>query len=167
MAGRGRHLDAPRLRPDSPVAPAGGPPEGRSWFGELEAIYRELDLGLARLGARCLACGECCTFPPGSPVLYASWPERAYLAGVPRADSTGPRPTGACPWLDTSTMLCTARERRTIGCRAHYCARALPSEETRSAARDLAERALARVKELVRRWGLEWDYAPVLARLSQ
>ncbi|MHC4199624.1 MAG: YkgJ family cysteine cluster protein [Planctomycetota bacterium] len=147
----------------------------------LRLVYAELDGGIASLlrdsGGACRACGRCCTFPTGSPVLYATALEREYLASgaarTPRKAVLGAlrrswRPggtDGACPYLDVETKRCTARERRTVGCRTHFCAEAVANESAREAAHALAERALAEIRRIAGTHGIEWDYAPVVERL--
>ncbi len=136
----------------------------------LRLVYAELDRGIASLlrdsGGACRACGRCCTFPTGAPVLYATALEREYLASVPPGDH-GPLPNGACPYLDVETKRCTARERRTVGCRTHFCAEAVGDERAREAAHALGERALAEIRRIVSAHGVEWDYAPVVERLAE
>lgn len=133
------------------------------WFARLKELYRDIDAEIARLGANCKACGKCCLFGPGAPRLYASWPERAFL--LHSKPVQGVKKPG-CPYLDRSTMLCTAREHRTLGCRTYFCERALPETSSREAARALYERALARLREIVRAFDLEWDYADTIERLG-
>ncbi len=135
----------------------------------LESTYKELDRGLDLLlqesGAACRECGRCCTFPPGSPVLYATAIEHAYLAaGWPPAERE--LPPGTCPFVDETTRLCTARERRPVGCRTYFCEKALPSADARAEAEALAERALAEIRRIAEEHGLEWDYAPLVDRLQ-
>jgi hypothetical protein len=129
-------------------------------IGRLREIYADLDAAVASLGARCAACGACCTFPRDGPVLYATAVERRFLRSVP------PRRVGpsgrACPYLDPDDNRCEARERRTIGCRTHFCSRALPSDDDRRRAHELCESALGRLAEEVHARGLPWDYAPVV-----
>jgi len=135
----------------------------------LRLVYAELDSGIASLlrdsGGACRACGRCCTFPTGAPVLYATALEREHLASAP-PDDHGPLPNGACPYLDVETMRCTGRGRRPVGCRTHFCAEAVGDERAREAAHALGERALAEIRRVVSAHGLEWDYAPVVARLA-
>jgi hypothetical protein len=137
---------------------------GRAQKGEIEAVYAEFDEGLGGLGARCGACGRCCTFPPENPVLYATALERAYLAEKPPPRREG-LPARACPYLDARSGRCTARDRRPVGCRTYFCEGALPDARAREAARELGERALAGLRRIVARRGLDWDYAPAVERL--
>jgi len=154
----------------------------------LRLVYAELDSGIDSLlrdsGGACRACGRCCTFPTGSPVLYATALEREYMAAGTAKTPREPRsprkaapgvlqrawrldgPDGACPYLDVETMRCTGRERRTVGCRTYFCEEAVGDEHAREAAHALGERALAEIRRIVSTHGLEWDYAPVVAWLA-
>jgi Fe-S-cluster containining protein len=148
-------------------------------FAELRALYAELDREIGGVlresaGASCRACGECCSFPPQGPVLYATAPERELLASAPPPPGTpacaaggvaaGRHPDGACPYLRETK--CTARERRPVGCRTHFCPSALPPPEAREACEALGGKALAEIRGIVERHGLPWDYAPVVERLA-
>jgi hypothetical protein len=130
----------------------------------LAAAYAELDEKLASLGAGCTACGECCRFPPGAPVLYATALERRCLLAVPPPAQWG-LDERACPYLDEATSSCTARARRPVGCRAFYCDRALPNARDRDGACELGEAALRRIRAISTEAGIPWDYAPVVRRL--
>jgi hypothetical protein len=152
----------------SGASPRGSGTGGRGGDGllaGLEAVYAELDARLESLGARCTSCGECCAFGPGSPVLYATELERRLLTREPPRAEVAPGPR-ACPYLDGATRQCTARTRRTIGCRTFFCEKALPSDAARERAMDLCERALGRVREISSEAGIEWDYAPVVPLLG-
>jgi hypothetical protein len=116
-------------------------------------LYRELDGELAELQATCRACGRCCDFSTHGHVLYASKLEREVLFA-----GEAPRRCGAsltCPYLADGR--CSARARRTLGCRTHYCR---PDAAERGM--ELYERYRRRVAEISRRCGIEWDYRPVL-----
>lgn len=130
-------------------------------FDELRAIYARVDRALAELGGACAACGTCCTFPPGSPVLYATRLERDLLSSVPHAVDPA-RGGDVCPYLDVSTSSCTARERRTLGCRTHFCSRAMPDPAARERAHSICEGALTELGRIVSRATGEWEYAPVI-----
>jgi Fe-S-cluster containining protein len=128
------------------------------------AIYSELDAALEQLKASCNMCGTCCTFPPGAPVLYATSLERRVLALIPP-----PREVEcetACPYMDPTSRTCGAREHRTLGCRTHFCADALPPQEEREVANELNERGLGQLRNVIHEHGLEWDYAPVIPWLK-
>ena len=136
---------------------------------QLRALYDELDREIDRLLARhpasqCRECGTCCTFPPGAPVLYSTELEHAYLASEPPPMQAG-LGEGTCPYLEIDTCYCTARARRTVGCRTHFCDEAMPEKAAREEAQDLYERALGRLREISAVHGIERGYAPVIDRL--
>jgi hypothetical protein len=122
-------------------------------YGQLRELYAELDAELAALQPFCRACGTCCDFSTHGNLLFASRLERELLA------STGRRAEDAgnlvCPYLTDSG--CAAREERTLGCRTHYC-----RGEAVERGRELYEKYRARIAEISRRFGIEWDYRPVL-----
>jgi hypothetical protein len=90
--------------------------------------------------------------------------EREYLLTRPPEGSPAPPP--ACPYLDCSTGLCSGHERRLLGCRTHFCGRALPDAAARASCERLHERALAEVLRLAAARGIEGDYAPAIERLA-
>jgi hypothetical protein len=157
-------------------APWGPPPAGRPLSPEeqaaLAAVYAEADAALADVVGACRACGRCCRFRPGGIVLFATALEMAYLAGEAGSlpDFPGHAATGrdqATPWGDEAWTcpyqqgaLCLARERRTLGCRTHFCeARAGAAGEAVHA------RAIGRLRCLAEEAGLGW-YGPVAACLA-
>ncbi len=151
-----------RTTPPAPDLPAEAVQCLRSLYDELDG---KLDLLLARHpGSGCRECGRCCTFPPGSPVLYATALEQAYLAVEP-PPLDARLPEGACPYFELDTSFCTGRERRTIACRTHFCDEASPSKAAREEAQDLYEWALSVLRGISDAHGLEWGYATVIDRL--
>ena len=90
--------------------------DGRFLAG-LRKIYRHLDAIAAREDLICRECGTCCKFDQVQHRLYVSTGELAFLAQAP-----GPRggaTEGSCPYQVGSQ--CTARDHRTLGCRAYFC----------------------------------------------
>lgn len=82
----------------------------------LRALYAELDAELAQVHASCAGCGRCCDFEAYGHRLYASTAELALLSLVPPDRA----PTGErCPYQVGAA--CGARDRRTLGCRIHFC----------------------------------------------
>ena len=145
-------------------------PVARDAAEHVRAFYEELDRRLDALlsvhpGASCRECGTCCIFLPGVPVLYATVLEHAYLAPElppPRAGL----PEGACPCLDLDTRLCTARGRRPVVCRMHFCDDVLVERAAREAARDLSEWAYAELHRISDANGFAWECASVTDRPS-
>jgi hypothetical protein len=138
-------------------------------FERIHSVYAELDREIDRLherhpDSRCRECGECCTFPQGAPILYATALEHAYLASEPPPIQAG-LAEGTCPYQEVGSDYCTARERRTISCRTHFCDDAMRAKAAREEAQDLCEWALDRLREISRASGIEWGYGPVVDRL--
>jgi hypothetical protein len=122
---------------------------------EFAALYDDLDAEVRRLGPVCNLSGLCCRFHEFDHTLFLSAPEAALLV----ADAPPPsRPLddgATCPWQDQHGR-CTARSARPLGCRLYFCDPAYRDEGPR-----LAEEFIGRLKALVDRLGLPWDYAPL------
>jgi len=142
-----RPADAPDLDPES-------------FRAELHALYADLDEAIRRAGPTCALSGRCCRFAEYGHTLFLSAPEFALL----RADAPAPsRPVDAgatCPWQDAQGR-CTARAARPLGCRVYFCD---PSYRGRD--HELSEAFLGRLKALVDRLGLPWQYAPLHHHLA-
>jgi Fe-S-cluster containining protein len=128
---------------------------------DLQRVYAELDAEVASLSPACQLSGRCCRFEEYGHTLFVSSPEFALLL----ADAPSPsRPLddgATCPWQDESGR-CSAREARPMGCRVYFCD---PSYQP--AAPEIAERGIARLKQLVDELGLPWDYAPLHRHLRR
>ncbi len=141
------------MTPDPPDAGPGLDPAG--FRAELMALYGDLDSEVRRLGPACDLSGLCCRFEAYGHTLFLSAPEAALLvADAPRPSR--PVDGGAtCPWQDGRGR-CTARDARPLGCRLYFCDPAYQGEMPA-----LGEAFIARLKSLVDRLGLPWDYAPL------
>lgn len=140
---------APSQSNDRPETPKGS--DGSMRNGLL-AIYDELAGDIARAGPVCELSGRCCRFKEYGHTLFISRPEAELLLeeGLPEnatADEAG------CPFQVNG--LCTARERRPLGCRVYYCD---PNFAGKGEA--LSERYIARLKQLHEESGTTWDYRP-------
>jgi len=128
---------------------------------DLQRIYAELDADVAGHAPVCQVSGRCCRFQEYGHTLFASAPEIALLL----ADAPAPvRPLdegATCPWQDAKGR-CTAREARPLGCRVYFCD---PSYQ--SAAPEVAEAGITRLKRLVDELDLPWNYAPLHRHLRQ
>lgn len=135
--------------------------DGSGPWGELRALYDQLDAEVARLGPVCQLSGRCCRFREYGHTLFVSAIEVAFLLdGAP--DPHRPLDRGdTCPWQDKRGR-CVAREARPLGCRVYYCDPAYPA-----AATELSERFISRLKSLADRNGLEWNYAPLHRHLHE
>ena len=130
-------------------------PDPAAFRAELMALYDELDAEVRRLGPVCNLSGLCCRFGEYGHTLFLSAPEAALLV----ADSPPPaRPVddgATCPWQDLQGR-CTARGARPLGCRIYFCDPAFQPEGS-----IVGEAFITRLKSLVDRLGLPWDYAPL------
>ena len=121
----------------------------------VQEVYQILDAEVAQLQPVCEISGRCCRFQEYDHTLFVSAPEFAILL----ADAPPPvRPLddgATCPWQDQKGR-CTAREARPLGCRVYFCD---PNYAPQGPA--IAEAAISRLKEVVDRLGLPWNYAPL------
>jgi hypothetical protein len=128
---------------------------------ELHMLYDDLDAEIRRLGPRCEISGRCCRFEEYGHTLFLSAPEAALLV----ADAPPPsRPLddgSSCPWQNNLGH-CTARDARPLGCRIYHC-----DPTFQDAMPALGETYIGRLKELVNRLGLPWDYAPLHRHLHR
>jgi Fe-S-cluster containining protein len=119
----------------------------------LLAIYDELAAEIAAAAPVCNLSGRCCRFKEYGHTLFLSRPEAELLLEQPfpedaRLDEAG------CPFQVNG--LCTARERRPLGCRVYFCD---PNYAGKGEA--LSERYIARLKQLHEAAGTPWDYRPL------
>lgn len=88
------------------------------FLAELGEIYASVDADIALMSSHCDACGECCKFDMVDHRLYLSTGELAMLT-LEQPASIEPALIGQCPYqVDTK---CTARNRRSLGCRIFFC----------------------------------------------
>ena len=96
------------------------PPPASSLAGParsaLAELYARLEAEVAEAGASCEACGQCCNFQKAGHRLYVSTAELALLAAT---GPEGPCEPLRCPYQIAGA--CTARHRRPLGCRVHFC----------------------------------------------
>jgi hypothetical protein len=140
-------------------APGSLDPEG--FRGDLIALYDELDAEVRRLAPVCGLSGRCCRFEEYGHTLFVSAPEAALLVADAPPRSRPLDDGATCPWQDARGR-CTARESRPLGCRLYFCDPAF-----QDAMPELAEAYIGRLKALVDRLGLPWDYAPLHRHLRR
>lgn len=128
---------------------------------DLMALYDELDAEVRRLGPVCNLSGLCCRFEEYGHTLFLSAPEAALLIADAPPPARAVDDGATCPWQDARGR-CTARDARPLGCRIYYCDPAFQAEGP-----DLGEAFLSRLKAMVERLGLPWDYAPLHRHLRQ
>ncbi len=125
----------------------------------LISLYDELDAEIARISPVCRASGRCCRFKEFGHTLFLSQPEADLLVepGLPPESMVD---ADSCPYQIGG--LCTARERRPMGCRIYYCD---PTYQDQQA--EISERFIARIKDLHDRTGTPWRYRPLVEFLRE
>ena len=123
------------------------------------AIHAAADAAVAAAGPRCDASGRCCRFAEYGHTLFISQFEAELLL-----ESAPPYPTpvsaDGCPFQ--VGHLCTARERRPLGCRIYFCD---PAYQDRQG--EITESALRALKRLAGEFGTGWRYAPLHFYLNE
>jgi Fe-S-cluster containining protein len=114
-------------------------------------IYEELGREIAAAAPVCDLSGRCCRFQEYGHRLYISRAEAELLLenGLPAGaiiDEAG------CPFQ--VGQLCTARERRPLGCRVYFC-----DPHYAGVGELLSEKYVSRLKGLHAATGTEWLYA--------
>ncbi|MFO1020664.1 MAG: hypothetical protein U0903_08205 [Planctomycetales bacterium] len=117
---------------------------------ELLDIYARADAAVHQAAPVCELSGRCCRFEEYGHHLYITRPEADLLLeqGLP-PDAVVE--AGSCPFQ--INKLCTARERRPLGCRIFFC-----DPNYAQAGPLLMEQFLNEIKDLHRKHDLEWDY---------
>lgn len=126
---------------------------------ELDSLYAELDALIAADGPICRASGRCCRFREYGHTLFLSRLEAERLLEEGWAGATEVTPE-KCPYQVDG--LCSARERRPMGCRVYYC-----DGSFQERGRELAEDFVGRLKRLHDRLGRDWDYRPLHSFLGE
>ncbi len=119
----------------------------------LLAIYDDLAADIAQAAPVCELSGRCCRFKEYGHTLFISRPEADLLLeqGLPEGaevDESG------CPFQIKG--LCTARERRPLGCRVYFC-----DPKYSGTGEALSETYIKRLKQLHADAGVPWDYRPL------
>lgn len=143
-----------------PPLQAGAGLDPAAFRAEFRALYEALDAEVRRLGPVCQLSGRCCRFEEYGHTLFLSAPEAALLVADAPAPSRPLDGGATCPWQDAKGH-CTAREARPLGCRLYYC-----DPGYADAGAELGEAFVRRLKGLVDRLGLPWDYAPLHRHLG-
>lgn len=126
---------------------------------DLLALYEELENELANYAPRCEMSGRCCRFAEYGHMLFLSTVEAELLLKEP---PPGPldRADQQCPYQ--CGVICTARERRPLGCRVFFC-----DPRYQPHMQEIAERYTTRLKQIIVQHGREWSYGPLPAILKQ
>lgn len=120
----------------------------------LRRLYAELDGKVSAAGPRCEASGRCCRFTEYGHTLFLSEMEAEWLfePGIPEGQ---PVNRDTCPYQVQG--LCTARERRPLGCRVYFCDPTFAELQV-----DLSEEYVRRLKDLHKEVGRPWRYGPLI-----
>lgn len=127
--------------------------------GKLLEIYARADAAVAEAAPVCELSGRCCRFEEYGHHLYITRPEADLLLeqGLP-PDAVVE--SGSCPFQ--IQKLCTARERRPLGCRVFFC-----DPNYTQTGPLLMEQFLNEIKDLHRQNELEWDYDVLFTFLKE
>jgi Fe-S-cluster containining protein len=124
----------------------------------LQDLYRQVDADVARLGAACRGCGDCCRFDVADHRLLVTTAELALLTERPPPNRRGPG-EGRCPYQVAER--CTARRRRPLGCRVFFC-----DPRFAGPARDLYEHYHGAIQRLHGEFRLAYRYVELTAALA-
>lgn len=115
-------------------------------------LYATLDRDIAAANPICNLSGRCCRFKEYGHTLFLSRPEADVLMepGLP----TDQIDDNLCPFQVNG--LCTARERRPMGCRVYFC-----DPNYAGVGEAISERYVSSLKRLHESTGVSWDYRPL------
>ncbi len=119
----------------------------------LLAIYDDLAADISRAAPVCELSGRCCRFKEYGHTLFLSRPEAELLLEQGLPENAVVHEAG-CPFQIDG--LCTARERRPLGCRVYYC-----DPNYAEVGERLSERYITRLKRLHDQSSTGWDYRPL------
>jgi Fe-S-cluster containining protein len=116
-------------------------------------IYDDLAVNIAEAAPVCELSGRCCRFKEYGHTLFISRSEAELLLeqGLPENSVID---EASCPFQING--LCTARDRRPLGCRVYYC-----DPKYAGVGAGLSERYIARLKQLHDATGVRWEYRPL------
>jgi len=120
-------------------------------------IYASLDQEIAAAAPVCEASGRCCRFAEYEHTLFLSRAEADLLTseGLPEGCSVDAE---TCPFQVEN--LCTARERRALGCRVYFCDLRYEGIGER-----LSEKYISLLKQAHAETDTPWEYAPLVIHL--
>jgi len=95
----------------------------KPFLASLREVYRDADAAVRSSAAVCRACGKCCRFDEAGHLLYVTPGELALLTALPPPAGAEIR-AGRCAYQVGD--ICTARDRRALGCRLFFCEPDLP-----------------------------------------
>jgi Fe-S-cluster containining protein len=117
------------------------------------AVYAQVEAAIAAAQPRCTASGRCCRFSEYGHTLFLSHFEAEILL---EAAPEYPRPVTreSCPFQVNG--LCTVRSIRPLGCRIYFC-----DADYQKQMGEIAEQAVAALKQIANEFGTGWQYAPL------
>ncbi len=126
---------------------------------QLLPIYADVDAAVAAAAPVCEASGRCCRFREYGHTLFLSRieAERLLADGLPPDSVVNDE---GCPFQIRG--LCTARERRPLGCRIYFC-----DPRYEGVGERISEDAIARLKQLHESTGTPWEYRPLIHFLRE
>jgi Fe-S-cluster containining protein len=126
---------------------------------QLPVLYEELARDIAAAAPVCDLSGRCCRFREYGHTLFLSRPEAELLLqeGLPAGSVIN---DASCPFQING--LCTARERRPLGCRIYYCDPRYADTGT-----ELSEEYIGRLKQMHEAAEQDWEYRPFLHFLNE
>ncbi len=126
---------------------------------QLPELYVQLGAEIAAAAPVCDLSGRCCRFREYGHTLFISRPEAELLLQEP-FPADAPVDDAGCPYQVGN--ICTARERRPLGCRVYFC-----DPGYAGVGEQLSERYIKRLKELHDETGADWEYRPLVRFLRE
>lgn len=126
---------------------------------QLLPIYADVDAAVAAAAPVCEASGRCCRFREYGHTLFLSRveAERLLADGLPPDSVVNDE---GCPFQIRG--LCTARDRRPLGCRIYFC-----DPRYEGVGERISEDAIARLKQLHESTATPWEYRPLIHFLRE
>jgi Fe-S-cluster containining protein len=133
---------------------------------ELEAVYAMVADQIEARGPACWASGRCCNFDAAGHRLYVTGLEAAYTVArlepsqaLTQEALDAARACGGCPFQQAN--LCGVHSIKPMGCRVYFC-----DESAQQWQHDVSERAMAMIRSIHERHGVEYVYAEWRALLG-
>lgn len=119
----------------------------------LLALYDDVATEIASAAPVCDLSGRCCRFREYGHTLFISRAEAELLLeqGLPENSTVSDE---GCPFQIQG--LCTAREKRPLGCRVYYC-----DPKYAGVGERISEESISDLKRLHERTGTSWEYRPL------
>jgi len=116
-------------------------------------LYDDVQAEIATSAPVCDLSGRCCRFKEYGHTLFISRTEAELLLeqGIPAGSTID---DAGCPFQ--INQLCTARERRPLGCRVYYC-----DPNYAGVGEAITERSLTELKRLHVAADVAWEYRPL------